>query len=212
MNIQELRKQYPQYNDLSDQDLATGFHKKFYSDLPFEDFAGRIGLGVAPAAPTAPAPKVEEAPVAPATSEEVAITQPEPTIPTDEGFFARNYRYAKDALLSGFENIRANTKGEALAIARGSMLSYEKQYGGPGIPLAPPNVKKEYEKLIEEYKWNELVYKAKFSFEPVIGKVYHLYYNKEGNIFLSLISPSEWKLEHIGSFKYNHDNKWIKIN
>jgi hypothetical protein len=77
-----------------------------------------------------------------ASPEEVAITQPEPTIPTDEGFFARNYRYAKDALLSGFENIRANTKGEALAIARGSMLSYEKQYGGPGIPLAPPNVKK----------------------------------------------------------------------
>jgi len=76
MNIQELRKQYPQYNDLSDQDLAAGFHKKFYSDLPFEDFAGRIGLGVAPAAPTAPAPKVEEAPVAPATPEEVA---PPPT-------------------------------------------------------------------------------------------------------------------------------------
>ena len=72
-------------------------------------------------------------------------------------------------------------------------------------------LKKEYEKLIEEYKWNELVYKAKFSFEPVIGKIYHLYYNKDGNIFLSLISPTEWKYEHIGSFKYNHDNKWIKI-
>ena len=72
-------------------------------------------------------------------------------------------------------------------------------------------LKKEYEKLIEEYKWNELVYKAKFSFEPVIGKVYHLYYNKEVNIFLSLISPTEWKFEHIGSFKYNYDNKWIKI-
>ena len=72
-------------------------------------------------------------------------------------------------------------------------------------------LKKEYEKLIEEYKWNELVYKAKFSFEPVIGKVYHLYYNKEGNIFLSLISPTEWKFEHIGSFKYNYDNKWIKL-
>ena len=36
-------------------------------------------------------------------------------------------------------------------------------------------LKKEYEKLIEEYRWNDLVYKAKFSFEPVIGKVYHLY-------------------------------------
>jgi hypothetical protein len=56
-----------------------------------------------------------------------------------------------------------------------------------------------------------LVYKAKFSFEPVIGKIYHLYYGADGNIFLSLIDPKEWNREHIGSFKYNHDNKWIKI-
>lgn len=72
-------------------------------------------------------------------------------------------------------------------------------------------LKKEYEKLIEEYRWNDLVYKAKFSFEPVIGKIYHLYYGADGNIFLSLIDPKEWNREHIGSFKYNHDNKWIKI-
>lgn len=73
-------------------------------------------------------------------------------------------------------------------------------------------LKKEYEKLIDEYKWNELVYNAKFNFEPVIGKIYHLYYSNEGNIFLSLVEPHEWKREHIGSFKYNHDNKWIKTN
>ncbi len=72
-------------------------------------------------------------------------------------------------------------------------------------------LKKEYEKLIDEYKWNELVYKSKFSFEPVIGKIYHLYYGLDGKIFLSLIQPNEWNREHIGSFKYNHDNKWIKI-
>ena len=72
-------------------------------------------------------------------------------------------------------------------------------------------LKKEYEKLIEEYKWNELVYKAKFSFEPVIGKIYHLYYGADEKIFLSLISPNEWNKKFIGSFKYNHDNKWIKI-
>jgi hypothetical protein len=73
MNIQELRKKYPQYDDLSDQDLAAGFHKKFYSDLPFEDFAGRIGLSATPTTPTAPAPQVEKAPVAPTTPEEVAV-------------------------------------------------------------------------------------------------------------------------------------------
>ncbi len=72
-------------------------------------------------------------------------------------------------------------------------------------------LKKEYEKLIEEYKWNELVYKSKFNFEPVIGKIYHLYYDSNGKIFLSLILPNEWKKEHLGSFKYNHDNKWIKV-
>ena len=73
MNIQELRKKYPQYDDLSDQDLAAGFHKKFYSDLPFEDFVGRIGLSATPTTPTAPAPQVEKVPVAPTTPEEVAV-------------------------------------------------------------------------------------------------------------------------------------------
>ena len=72
-------------------------------------------------------------------------------------------------------------------------------------------LKQEYQKLIDEYKWNELVYKSKFSFEPVIGKIYHLYYADNGKIFLYLISPNEWKKEYIGSFKYNHDNKWEKI-
>jgi hypothetical protein len=72
-------------------------------------------------------------------------------------------------------------------------------------------LKKEYEKLIEEYKWNDLVYKSTFNFEPVIGNVYHLYYFNNGTIFLSLIEPNLWNKEFIGSFMYNHDNKWIKI-
>lgn len=43
MNFTELRNKYPQYNDMSDEDLAKSFHKKYYSDLSFDDFAGRIG-------------------------------------------------------------------------------------------------------------------------------------------------------------------------
>jgi len=73
------------------------------------------------------------------------------------------------------------------------------------------SLKEEYEKLVDEYKWNELVYMSNFNFEPVIGKTYHLYYSKNETIFLSLIEPSEWEKEHIGSFKYNHDNKWEKV-
>ena len=72
-------------------------------------------------------------------------------------------------------------------------------------------LKKEYEKLIEEYKWNELVYRAKFSFEPVIGKIYYLYCDKNEKLFLSLISPNEWKQKYIGTFKFNYNNKWTKI-
>jgi hypothetical protein len=40
----EIRSQYPQYGDMTDEQLAQSLHTKYYSDLPFEDFAGRVGL------------------------------------------------------------------------------------------------------------------------------------------------------------------------
>lgn len=73
-------------------------------------------------------------------------------------------------------------------------------------------LKQEYQKLIDEYKWNELVYKSKFNFEPVINEIYHLYSKNSKDLFLSLVSPDQWNQNHIASFKYNHDNKWIKID
>ena len=42
--LEELRAKYPDYSDMSDEDFAKAFHKKFYSDIDFEDFAGRIGF------------------------------------------------------------------------------------------------------------------------------------------------------------------------
>jgi hypothetical protein len=44
MNISEIRKQYPQYSDLSDTELADGFHKKFYADIPKDKFYSTIGI------------------------------------------------------------------------------------------------------------------------------------------------------------------------
>ena len=73
-------------------------------------------------------------------------------------------------------------------------------------------LKIQYEKLMQEYEWNELVYSAKFSFEPVIGEIYHLYRDATGVNFLSLIGPNEWNKEHIGTFKLNSDKKWILLN
>jgi hypothetical protein len=73
-------------------------------------------------------------------------------------------------------------------------------------------LKDEYLKLVEEFKWNELVYKSKFNFEPVIGDTYHLFVGDDGEMFLSLIEPEYWKKrEHIGSFTLNSERKWIKV-
>jgi hypothetical protein len=72
-------------------------------------------------------------------------------------------------------------------------------------------LKLEYQKLMEEYKWNELVYNAKFSFEPIIGEIYHMYLGDDGVEFLSLIAPNEWNKEYIASFKLNSDKKWIVL-
>lgn len=72
-------------------------------------------------------------------------------------------------------------------------------------------LKLQYENLMKEFDNNELVYNAKFSFEPVIGEIYHLYRGMDGLNFLSLISPVECAREHLGSFKLNSEKKWIAI-
>lgn len=71
-------------------------------------------------------------------------------------------------------------------------------------------LKNQYQKLIEEYEWNQLVYSAHYNFEPIIGEVYYLYSNQT-KIFLSIIKPEEWNLECLGSFKLDSNNKWVKI-
>ena len=73
-------------------------------------------------------------------------------------------------------------------------------------------LKSQYENLMQEFEFNELVYSAKFSFEPIMGEIYHLYTGEDGVNFLSLISPQEWNREHVGTFKLNSDKKWIILN
>jgi len=70
-------------------------------------------------------------------------------------------------------------------------------------------IKEEYRKLLEAYKWNELVYNSKYSFEPIVGETYYLYCIDENN-FLSLIAPHEWDKPFIGAFALDSNHKWIK--
>ena len=73
-------------------------------------------------------------------------------------------------------------------------------------------LKKEAEKLINEYNWNELIYsQVEYSFQPVVGHIYHLYIRKNESMFLSMIEPNNWDMEYIASFKLDSTNKWIKI-
>lgn len=73
-------------------------------------------------------------------------------------------------------------------------------------------LKAEFQKLIDEVNWNELVYSSSYSFIPVIGEVYHLYVRKDDTTFLSLIDPSSWNQNYVGSFKLDSTQKWIKVS
>ena len=44
LTMKEVRSKYPDYNDLSDQQLADALHSKHYSDMPKEEFYSKIGL------------------------------------------------------------------------------------------------------------------------------------------------------------------------
>lgn len=39
MNILEFRQKYPSYDDMSDSQLASRIHTKYYSDVPYTEFA-----------------------------------------------------------------------------------------------------------------------------------------------------------------------------
>lgn len=45
--LAEFRQQYPQYSDLSDDQLADAIYKKFYSDMPREQFNKKVAEKIA---------------------------------------------------------------------------------------------------------------------------------------------------------------------
>lgn len=48
MNLTEIRQKYPQYDNLSDEQLVIGLHKKYYPQMDFNDFAQRVGYRATP--------------------------------------------------------------------------------------------------------------------------------------------------------------------
>ena len=72
-------------------------------------------------------------------------------------------------------------------------------------------IRSQYEELIQHFNYNDLVYNSKFSFEPTMGKTYHLYKDKKEESFLSIISPDQCSFNYIGSFRLTTDKMWIKV-
>ena len=72
-------------------------------------------------------------------------------------------------------------------------------------------LKAEYDKMIYELEYNNLVYNAKFNFQPILGEVYHLYKDKKGEAFLSIIAPNECNFDCMWSFYLTSEHMWKKV-
>lgn len=72
-------------------------------------------------------------------------------------------------------------------------------------------LKAEYEALMIEFEYNQLIFNAQFTFEPIIGEIYHLYKRENGETFLSIIAPEECNFNTLGSFYLNTEQIWQKV-
>ncbi len=73
------------------------------------------------------------------------------------------------------------------------------------------DIQRQYQEMMEQFEYNDLVYGSKYNFEPITGKTYHLYRAKDQHTFLSLISPTECNFDHVGSFKLGPDKTWERL-
>lgn len=73
-------------------------------------------------------------------------------------------------------------------------------------------IKAQYDAMLEELEYNNLVYSARFNFEPIVGETYHLYRDKKEQPFLSIIAPSDCNFDYIGSFELNSEQMWSKVD
>lgn len=69
-------------------------------------------------------------------------------------------------------------------------------------------IKAQYNALIQKFKNNDLLYHAKYNFEPILGEIYHLYRDKNDDYFLSIIAPEQCNFDFVGSFRLNSDKMW----
>lgn len=72
-------------------------------------------------------------------------------------------------------------------------------------------LKAAYDLMLEELEYNNLVYNARYNFEPIVGETYHLYRDKNSEPFLSILTPESCNFDFIGSFQLNSELLWKKV-
>jgi hypothetical protein len=134
MDLKQFRKQYPAYNDWSDQELATGLHKQYYSDMPFEAFAGQIGY-------TPPAG--EEIPVSEAPVSTLPVERPQTETKTSnflKGVAARSAKVLGEGV-EGFtratEALGKKMEGSLTEEERAGMQALKEKSSVPTIEFDP---------------------------------------------------------------------------
>jgi hypothetical protein len=45
-----------------------------------------------------------------------------------------------------------------------------------------------------------------------VGDTYFLYKREENKYFLSMIAPTEWKMDYICTIQLNTDGQWVLLN
>lgn len=78
------------------------------------------------------------------------------------------------------------------------------------------NLKRQFEELADDFKWNSIMFNAELRMKPVIGKTYYLYTKPEQTkYYVSLFAPQErigGYDNYVGAFRLNYDNRWEKTD
>ena len=112
-----------------------------------------------------------------------------------------------DANIKHYPTTVGGQKFEVLQVDKSDALKADKYFN-----KRLGELKEECDKLAGEYESTRLIYETKYSFQPILGEVYHIYRGKDDDSFLSLINPNEWDKEHLGSYKLNTNGTWEQID
>jgi hypothetical protein len=76
-------------------------------------------------------------------------------------------------------------------------------------------LREQAERVLEGAKRDAELHRVKCNFEKTPGGIYHLYRRASGELYFSLMAPSEWSLphaqEHVGSYRLEADRSFTPL-